>query len=62
MKDEAAEAVIDLKTVYGEIHPHANPDKARFTAEHVTLAVLFRRELALFEKRMKWRNTPDTEA
>ena len=52
MQAEAAEAVIDLTTVYREVFPHANADNVRFTNEQITQVVLFRRELGLLEKRL----------
>lgn len=57
MKDEAADAVLDLKTVYGEVFPHANPENARFTETQIAQVVLFRRELARMEERLTKRIT-----
>ncbi len=63
MTNEAADALLDLKTVFGEVFPHANPDRVLFSDTHIALVVLFRRELQQFEKRMKWRmsRTADPE-
>jgi hypothetical protein len=61
MKDEAADALIDLRAVYGELYPHQNPDNVRFSDTQIAQVVLSRRELAQFEKRMTWRRTADPE-
>lgn len=55
MQNEAADALIDLKTVYGEVFPHANAERVLFSDTQIAQVVLFRRELEMFEKRMKWR-------
>jgi hypothetical protein len=57
MQNEAAEALIDLKTVYGEVFPHANTERVLFSDTQIAQVVLFRREMQQFEKRMKWRTT-----
>lgn len=53
MKGEAAEALIDLRTVYGELYPHQNTDNVRFTDTQIAQVVLFRREQALMEERIR---------
>ncbi|MDY3551432.1 hypothetical protein R5W24_000508 [Gemmata sp. JC717] len=62
MNSEAADALLDLKAVYAEVFPHQNPDNVKFSDTQIAQVVLMRRELAMVEKRMKWRNTPNTEA
>lgn len=61
MKDSAADALLSLKEAYEETFPHANPDNARFSDTQIAQVVLMRKELAMFEKRMKWRQTADPE-
>lgn len=62
IEKESAEARYDLQAVYAEMFPHRDPESMRVDDDTLAAVVLFRRELTLLEKRMKWRNTPNTEA
>lgn len=61
MKDSVADALLSLKEAYAEAFPHSNPDTIRFSDTQIAQVVLLRKGLAMFEKRMKWRQTADPE-